>query len=219
MTVLPLWAYRSPIPHGKSHHDLAQTAPTRSRSDGGSSASQPPVTVLVPLTIGLSRWSRSCRPWHRTGRVLAASYSAGKLLLINLASASPLACPGVPVRYELSSSTPAFKWRQLAPPWLLRPSPLFPSPPFLGWIFGWLPLQGHPPGDHLRRGTMLCRLDPRSQRMDGALESPLNPETARVLSFGGGAGFLPIPSGVYLSEYSNVITSAWLVARPGIAIW
>ena len=49
-----------------------------------------------------------------------------------------------------------------------------------------------------------------------------NPETGRA-ELDGAGGFLKlITSGVYLSEYSHVITSAWLVAGSfvaGIAIW
>jgi len=188
--------------------------------------------VLVPLTIGLSLLVAIMQTaWHRTGKEywLQATRFFGKLLLINFALG---VATGIVQEFQFGMNWSEYSrfvgdifGAPLAVEALLA---FFLESTFLGlWIFGWGRLSK---GIHLATiwcvaiGTMLSAawILAANAWMQHPVGARFNPETGRA-ELDGVGGFLKlITSGVYLSEYSHVITSAWLVAGSfvaGIAIW
>ena len=188
--------------------------------------------VLVPLTIGLSLLVAIMQTaWHRTGKEywLQATRFFGKLLLINFALG---VATGIVQEFQFGMNWSEYSrfvgdifGAPLAVEALLA---FFLESTFLGlWIFGWGRLSK---GMHLLTiwcvalGTMFSAawILAANAWMQHPVGARFNPETGRA-ELDGAAGFLKlITSGVYLSEYAHVITSAWLVAGSfvaGIAIW
>ena len=188
--------------------------------------------VLVPLTIGLSLLVAIMQTaWHRTGKEhwLQATRFFGKLLLINFALG---VATGIVQEFQFGMNWSEYSrfvgdifGAPLAIEALLA---FFLESTFLGlWIFGWGRLSK---GMHLATiwcvaiGTMLSAawILAANAWMQHPVGARFNPETGRA-ELDGVAGFLKlITSGVYLSEYAHVITSAWLVAGSfvaGIALW
>ena len=188
--------------------------------------------VLVPLTIGLSLLVAIMQTaWHRTGKEywLQATRFFGKLLLINFALG---VATGIVQEFQFGMNWSEYSrfvgdifGAPLAVEALLA---FFLESTFLGlWIFGWGRLSK---GMHLLTiwcvalGTMFSAawILAANAWMQHPVGARFNPETGRS-ELDGVSGFLQlITSGVYLSEYSHVITSAWLVAGSfvaGISIW
>ena len=188
--------------------------------------------VLVPLTIGLSLLVAIMQTaWHRTGKEywLQATRFFGKLLLINFALG---VATGIVQEFQFGMNWSEYSrfvgdifGAPLAVEALLA---FFLESTFLGlWIFGWGRLSK---GMHLLTiwcvalGTMFSAawILAANAWMQHPVGARFNPETGRA-ELDGVSGFMElITSGVYLSEYAHVITSAWLVAGSfvaGISIW
>ncbi|WP_022867995.1 cytochrome ubiquinol oxidase subunit I [Schaalia vaccimaxillae] len=188
--------------------------------------------VLVPLTIGLSLLVAIMQTkWHRSGNEtwLKATRFFGKLLLINFALG---VATGIVQEFQFGMNWSEYSryvgdifGAPLAVEALLA---FFLESTFLGlWIFGWGRLSK---GLHLATiwcvaiGTMLSAMWILAANawMQHPVGTVYNPETGRA-ELDGMGGFLElITSGVYLSEFAHVITSAWLVAGTfvaGIALW
>ena len=188
--------------------------------------------VLVPLTIGLSLLVAIMQTaWHRTGKEywLQATRFFGKLLLINFALG---VATGIVQEFQFGMNWSEYSrfvgdifGAPLAVEALLA---FFLESTFLGlWIFGWGRLSKRM---HLLTiwcvalGTMFSAawILAANAWMQHPVGARFNPETGRA-ELDGVSGFLElITSGVYLSEYAHVITSAWLVAGSfvaGISIW
>ncbi|AKU64748.1 cytochrome BD ubiquinol oxidase subunit I [Schaalia meyeri] len=188
--------------------------------------------ILVPLTIGLSLLVAIMQTaWHRTGKEhwLQATRFFGKLLLINFALG---VATGIVQEFQFGMNWSEYSrfvgdifGAPLAVEALLA---FFLESTFLGlWIFGWGRLSK---GMHLATiwcvaiGTMLSAawILAANAWMQHPVGARFNPTTGRA-ELDGMSGFLKlITSGVYLSEYAHVITSAWLVAGSfvaGIALW
>ena len=188
--------------------------------------------VLVPLTIGLSLLVAIMQTaWHRTGKEywLQATRFFGKLLLINFALG---VATGIVQEFQFGMNWSEYSrfvgdifGAPLAVEALLA---FFLESTFLGlWIFGWGRLSKRM---HLLTiwcvalGTMFSAawILAANAWMQHPVGARFNPETGRA-ELDGVSGFMElITSGVYLSEYAHVITSAWLVAGSfvaGISIW
>ena len=188
--------------------------------------------VLVPLTLGLSLLVAIMQTaWHRTGKEywLQATRFFGKLLLINFALG---VATGIVQEFQFGMNWSEYSrfvgdifGAPLAVEALLA---FFLESTFLGlWIFGWGRLSKRM---HLLTiwcvalGTMFSAawILAANAWMQHPVGARFNPETGRA-ELDGVSGFLElITSGVYLSEYAHVITSAWLVAGSfvaGISIW
>ena len=188
--------------------------------------------VLVPLTIGLSLLVAIMQTiWHRTGKEhwLSATRFFGKLLLINFALG---VATGIVQEFQFGMNWSEYSrfvgdifGAPLAVEALLA---FFLESTFLGlWIFGWGRLSKRA---HLASiwcvalGTMFSAawILAANAWMQHPVGARFNPATGRA-ELDGVSGFLElITSGVYLSEFAHVITSAWLVAGSfvaGISIW